>query len=82
MPDQPKYEDIAKFADAFTDKAKGLYGITLRGKPGWGENIAYLGTLTNTFGGTWFDRAHLRFVKNFAGLLYFFMEERAACCGR
>src|SRR5271166_2363256 len=26
--------------------------------------------------------AHLRFVKNFAGLLYFFMEERAACCGR
>ena len=28
------------------------------------------------------NRAHLRFVKNFAGLLYFFMEERAACCGR
>ena len=28
------------------------------------------------------DRAHLRFVKNFAGLLFFFMEERAACCGR
>jgi hypothetical protein len=22
------------------------------------------------------------FVKNFAGLLYFFMKERAACCGR
>src|SRR5271165_5429137 len=28
------------------------------------------------------QRAHLRFVKNFAGLLYFFMEERPACCGR
>ena len=27
-------------------------------------------------------RAHLRFVKIFADLLYFFMEERAACCGR
>jgi SEFIR domain len=26
--------------------------------------------------------AHLRFVKNFAGLPFFFMEERAACCGR
>src|SRR5208282_1464453 len=26
--------------------------------------------------------AHLRFVKNFAGLLYFLMDERAACCGR
>jgi 2-iminobutanoate/2-iminopropanoate deaminase len=28
------------------------------------------------------DRAHLRFVKLFAGLLLVFMEERAACCGR
>jgi len=55
MPDQPKYEDIKKFADALTDKAKGVYGITLRGKPGWGENMAFLGTLINTFGGTWFD---------------------------
>ena len=55
MPDQPKYEDIKKIADALTDKAKGFYGITLRGKPGWGENMAFLGTLINTFGGTWFD---------------------------
>ena len=55
MPDQPKYEDIKKFADALTDKAKGSYGITLRGKPGWGENMAFLGTLLNTFGCTWFD---------------------------
>jgi len=54
MPDQPKYEDIKKFADALTDKAKGVYGITLRGKPGWGENMAFLGTLLNTFGCTWF----------------------------
>src|SRR6202008_1403753 len=55
MPEQPTYDDILKFADALTDKAKGIYGITLRGKPGWGENMAYLGTLINTFGGTWFD---------------------------
>src|SRR3984957_8133637 len=55
MPDQPKYDDIKKFADALTDKAKGIYGITLRGKPGWGENMAFLDTLINTFGGTWFD---------------------------
>src|SRR5215469_11096336 len=55
MPDQPKYEDIAKFAEALTDKGKGNYGITLRGQPGWGENMAFLGTLINTFGGTWFD---------------------------
>jgi sorbitol/mannitol transport system substrate-binding protein len=51
MPEQPKYEDIAKFADALTDKAKGIYGITLRGQPGWGENMGYIDTLVNTFGG-------------------------------
>lgn len=27
----------------------------LRGKPGWGENIAFLSTLVNTYGGRWFD---------------------------
>jgi sorbitol/mannitol transport system substrate-binding protein len=55
MPEQPKYEDIKKIADALTDKAKGDYGITLRGKPGWGENMGFIDTLINTFGGTWFD---------------------------
>jgi sorbitol/mannitol transport system substrate-binding protein len=55
MPAQPSYDDIRKFAAALTDKSKGIYGITLRGKPGWGENMTYLGTLINTFGGTWFD---------------------------
>jgi sorbitol/mannitol transport system substrate-binding protein len=55
MPEQPKYEDVKKIADALTDKAKGDYGITLRGKPGWGENMGFIDTLINTFGGTWFD---------------------------
>jgi sorbitol/mannitol transport system substrate-binding protein len=55
MPDQPTYDDLAKIADALTDKSKGVYGITLRGQPGWGENMAFLDTLVNTFGGTWFD---------------------------
>ena len=57
MPEHPKYDDIKKFADALTDKSKGIYGITLRGKPGWGENMAFLGVLTNTFGGSWFDKS-------------------------
>jgi polyol transport system substrate-binding protein len=55
MPEQPTYDDIKKFADVLTDKSKGIYGITLRGKPGWGENMAYVDTLLNTFGATWFD---------------------------
>jgi len=40
MPEQPTYDDIEKFAAALTDKQAGIYGITLRGKPGWGENMA------------------------------------------
>jgi sorbitol/mannitol transport system substrate-binding protein len=55
VPEQPTYDDIKKWADALTDKSKGIYGITLRGKPGWGENMAFLGTLLNTYGATWFD---------------------------
>ena len=31
------------------------YGICLRGKPGWGENMAFFDTLVNAYGGQWFD---------------------------
>jgi multiple sugar transport system substrate-binding protein/sorbitol/mannitol transport system substrate-binding protein len=55
MPEQPTYEQIAKFAAKLTDKDNGVFGICLRGKPGWGENMAFFGTLVNTFGGRWFD---------------------------
>ena len=55
MPEHPTYEQIKQFADKLTDKASGVYGICLRGKPGWGENMAFLGTLVNTYGGRWFD---------------------------
>jgi sorbitol/mannitol transport system substrate-binding protein len=55
MPEHPTYEQIRQFADKLTDKAGGVYGICLRGKPGWGENMAFLGTLVNTYGGRWFD---------------------------
>ncbi len=41
MPDQPTYDQIKQFADKLTDKANGQYGICLRGKAGWGENMAY-----------------------------------------
>lgn len=55
MPDQPTYEQITRFAEKLTDKSKGQYGLCLRGKPGWGENMAFLGTMINTYGGRWFD---------------------------
>jgi len=55
MPARPTYKEIAKFADKLTDKSKQQYGICLRGKPGWGENMAFVDTLVNTFGGEWFN---------------------------
>jgi len=55
MPEAPTYAQIAEFARRLHDPASGVYGICLRGKPGWGENMAYLSTLVNAFGGRWFD---------------------------
>ena len=55
MPAQPTYDDVENFAKKLTDKSKQQYGICLRGKPGWGENMAFFDTLVNTEGGRWFD---------------------------
>jgi sorbitol/mannitol transport system substrate-binding protein len=55
MPDQPTYDQIKQFADKLTDKSKGQYGICLRVKAGWGENMAFVSTVVNTFGGEWFN---------------------------
>jgi len=55
MPAKPTYDEIAAFADKLTDKSKEQYGICLRGKAGWGENMAFVDTLVNGFGGRWFD---------------------------
>ena len=55
MPDQPTYYDIAKFAAALNDKDHGFYGLALRGQPGWGENMATVDTMANSFGASWFD---------------------------
>ncbi len=55
MPDQPTYDQIAEFAGKLTDKSKEQYGFCQRGKPGWGENMAFVGPMVNAFGGRWFD---------------------------
>lgn len=55
MPEQPTYEQIRGFAARLHDPAHNLYGICLRGEPGWGQNVAYLSTMVHTFGGRWMD---------------------------
>jgi sorbitol/mannitol transport system substrate-binding protein len=55
MPLEPGYEQIRQFAQRLHDPEHGVYGICLRGEPGWGENMGYISTLVNTFGGRWLD---------------------------
>ncbi|WP_408633633.1 ABC transporter substrate-binding protein [Pseudomonas massiliensis] len=55
MPDKPTWTQVGEFASKLTDKSKDQYGLCLRGKPGWGENMALITTLANGYGGTWFN---------------------------
>jgi sorbitol/mannitol transport system substrate-binding protein len=62
MPAKPTWDQVAAIAKKLNDPSKGRAGICLRGKTGWGENLAPLDTVVNTFGGQWFDtkwNAHL-----------------------
>jgi len=56
MPKQPTYQDVINFAKTIHNPEKGIYGICIRGKPGWGENIASLTAIVNTHAGQWFDQ--------------------------
>ena len=55
MPDAPTWDVIKRIADKITDKDKEIYGVCLRGKAGWGENMAFLTATSNSFGARWFD---------------------------
>jgi len=50
---QPTWQEVGQWADKL--KTDDRAGICLRGKPGWGEVLAPLDTVINTFGGRWFD---------------------------
>ena len=55
MPDNPTWGHVADVAAAIHDGDAGVYGICLRGKPGWGDNMAFITTMANSFGARWFD---------------------------
>ncbi|TCL69546.1 sugar ABC transporter substrate-binding protein [Rhizobium sp. BK251] len=55
MPENPTWEFIGDAARKITDRNADINGICLRGKAGWGENMAFITALTNSFGGRWFD---------------------------
>src|SRR5438132_2874769 len=54
MPDKPTWDQVAAAAKQVHNPPN-QFGICLRGLPGWGEQLAPLDTVINTFGGRWFD---------------------------
>jgi len=54
MPTNPTWAQIQTFAAKLNQPGK-TAGICLRGLAGWGDNMAALDTVVNTFGGEWFN---------------------------
>src|SRR5215472_11037702 len=54
MPLHPTWAQIQTFAARLNQPGK-VSGICLRGLAGWGDNMAALDTVVNTYGGQWFN---------------------------
>jgi sorbitol/mannitol transport system substrate-binding protein len=54
MPAHPTWTQVQSFAAKLNQPGK-TAGICLRGLAGWGDNMASLDTVVNTFGGEWFN---------------------------
>jgi sorbitol/mannitol transport system substrate-binding protein len=54
MPAHPTWTQVQSFAAKLNQPGK-VSGICLRGLAGWGDNMAALDTVVNTFGGQWFN---------------------------
>jgi sorbitol/mannitol transport system substrate-binding protein len=54
MPEHPTWAQVAADAAKLNQPGK-VAGICLRGLAGWGDNMASLDTVINTFGGEWFN---------------------------
>ena len=54
MPSNPTWDDVEKIVKGIHNPSEDVYGICLRGKPGWGDNMAFITTLANSYGAQWF----------------------------
>ncbi|WP_106476004.1 ABC transporter substrate-binding protein [Phytohalomonas tamaricis] len=55
MAERPTWSQMTEYAEKLHDPSNGVYGICLRGLPGWGQNMALFSTMVNAYGGRWFD---------------------------
>jgi sorbitol/mannitol transport system substrate-binding protein len=56
MPLHPTWAQVQTFAAKLNQPGK-TAGICLRGLAGWGDNMAALDTVVNTYGGEWFNQS-------------------------
>lgn len=56
MPATPTWEFLIRAAAKLNRPADGIYGLCLRGKAGWGENMAPITAMANSYGGRLFDQ--------------------------
>lgn len=56
LSETPTWAEVLDAARKMTDKDAEVYGICLRGKAGWGENMAFLSAMANSYGAAWFDK--------------------------
>jgi sorbitol/mannitol transport system substrate-binding protein len=55
LPETPTWPQIREAAAKLNQPEKGIHGICLRGRPGWGENMTLITPMVNAMGGQWFD---------------------------
>jgi len=55
IADNDSWDNIKTAAAAIHDPDNGVYGVCLRGKPGWGDAMAFITTVANSFGASWFN---------------------------
>ena len=55
MPERPTWDFIRTAASTIGEQNDEVHGICLRGKPGWGENVALITAMANSYGARWFD---------------------------
>lgn len=53
--ERPTWRQVRAAAARLHDPGNGVHGICLRGKPGWGDNMALIMTMVNSHGGQLFD---------------------------
>lgn len=56
MPANPSWEFLIQSAAKLNRPNEGVYGLCLRGKAGWGENMALITAMANSYGARLFDQ--------------------------